>query len=70
MGERLDTFMKAAVQADRSLWHLEITPRFVFGPDFINPESKIWFDLTTTAAWQNHVDKYQSFGAGISIFWK
>ena len=36
-----------------------VTPRGKFGPDFVmNGLSRVWWDITTPAAWPAHVEKY------------
>jgi len=68
-GDRIDTFFKEAVQADSELQHLEITPRFKFGPDVFDPAANKWWDVTTPAQWDRHVIKYESgFGQGSPLF--
>lgn len=37
---------------------VRMTPRFVPGPDFYNPEGRLWWDITTSAQWPLHVTKY------------
>ena len=67
-GERIDTFFKEAVRADPNLQHLQVTPRFRFGPDVFDPAANVWYDVTTPAQWQNHVLKYQpGFGQGVPL---
>jgi len=71
-GERIDTFFKAALQADTELMEfLQITPRFVRGPDVFYPGANVWWDVTTLAQWGAHVAKYTAgWGAGIpGLFW-
>lgn len=69
-GERLDTFFKEAVQADPNLQHLEITPRFHFGPDVFDPVTRRWWDVTTAQQWQGHELKYNSlFGQGTPLYY-
>jgi hypothetical protein len=46
-GERIDTFFKETVSADPELQHLQVTPRFKFGPDVIDPKANMWYDVTT-----------------------
>jgi hypothetical protein len=67
-GERLDTFMRASVEADPRLAHLESTPRGTFGPDFVDRAADQWYDLTTPGEWRDHVRKYGP--GGIPVFWK
>jgi hypothetical protein len=64
-GERIDTFIKESVRQDARLQHLEITPRFRFGPDFWDPHTGEWFDVTTQAQWGKHTQTYGPFGTGI-----
>jgi RHS repeat-associated protein len=66
-GERIDHFYRLRVAQDPLLREMgvEVTPRFRFGPDaFIRSQSR-WWDVTTPAAWNAHVLKYQPrFGSG------
>lgn len=40
-GSQIDTFFKESVSADdANLSHLQITPRFKFGPDIFDPVNK------------------------------
>lgn len=69
-GERIDTFFKELVSADPRLQHLNVTPRFKFGPDVFNPATKTWWDVTTKGQWEAHVNKYTSkFGTGIPLIY-
>jgi RHS repeat-associated protein len=69
-GERIDTFFKESVSLDPELSHLDVTPRFRFGPDVYNIETKQWWDVTTPGEWAKHLGKYPSFGEGIPLFTK
>ena len=69
-GERIDTFFKTSVARDLRLNHLEITPRFKFGPDAFNPATRTWWDVTTQAQWGTHVGKYSDqFGTGVPLLY-
>jgi hypothetical protein len=69
-GERIDTFFKQSVADDQRLNHLEITPRFQFGPDVFNPATNTWWDVTTQGQWGAHVGKYSGqFGAGVPLIY-
>jgi RHS repeat-associated protein len=57
-GERIDTFAKESVAADSRLSHVDITPRFQRGPDFIDTKTGTWYDITTPGQWDAHVAKY------------
>ena len=64
-GERIDTFFKSFVKEDPRLSHLNITPRFKFGPDVYNAESHVWWDVTTKGQWNAHLVKYSKrYGPG------
>jgi hypothetical protein len=67
-GDRIDTFFKGAVDAHPDLQHLEITPRYKFGPDVFDPETQRWWDVTTPTQWDAHVQKYWLFGEGTPLF--
>ena len=69
-GERIDTMVKEMVKADVRLSStLRITPRFKFGPDFVDPAAGRWYDITTSAQWTAHIARYEAnFGAnGVPI---
>ena len=40
----------------------KLKSNYTRGPDFVNTETGRWWDMTTKAAWQNHVNKYGPFG--------
>jgi RHS repeat-associated protein len=63
IGERIDFFAKQLVQGDPALEGLiQATPRGQFGPDFYNPATGEWWDITTPGQWATHVAKYGSGG--------
>ena len=66
MGERIDFFAKQLAADDPILAQqgIKITPRGQFGPDFFNPTTGEWWDITTPNEWFGHVSKYTSFGSG------
>jgi RHS repeat-associated protein len=64
-GERIDTFFKFIVQ-QRNL-PVQITGRFIKGPDIISPTLNLWWDLTTQGQWAAHVARYGL--NGIPIFY-
>lgn len=68
-GERIDFFMRESVAEDPWLSEtLESTPRGQFGPDFYNPSTSVWYDVTTLGQWGAHVAKYSvMFGRGVGI---
>jgi hypothetical protein len=69
-GERIDTFFKEAVRHDARLGHLQVTPRFSFGPDVFNPATRTWWDVTTAGRWESHIGKYtEQFGTGIKLLY-
>jgi hypothetical protein len=68
-GSQIDTFFKESVSADANLSHLQITPRFKFGPDIFDPVNNVWYDVTTPAQWLSHALKYTpGFGHGVPLF--
>ncbi len=66
VGERIDTFVKESVANDPAL-NLNITPRFQFGPDFMDPATGRWYDVTTPGEWVSHVNRYGP--GGIPVFY-
>ncbi len=58
-GNRIDVKTRQLMKDDPNLRHLE--GRYTNGPDFRDPSSGNWWDITTQGAWQSHVRKY---GAG------
>ncbi len=67
-GDRIDTFFKESVANDPALQHLELTPRFKFGPDVFDPATQRWWDVTTPKQWGAHTSKYWLFGEGTPLF--
>lgn len=59
-GNRIDVRARTYVKNDPSLQHLK--SNYTNGPDFVDPSSGRWWDITTKAQWQNHVNKYGSGG--------
>jgi hypothetical protein len=69
-GERIHTHFADCVGRDKSLRHLRLIPRFVYGPDVFDPVKGVWYDVTTPKDWPTHVNKYQNkFGTGTSLFY-
>jgi len=70
-GGALNDIMKGTVRAENL--GLEIAPEFTFGPDFYDPSTHTWYDLTTDPAeFAKHITKYSptSFGPeGYPILW-
>ena len=69
-GSQIDTYFKQYVAEDPDLADLQLTPRFKFGPDVFDPATQQWWDVTTPAQWQQHVEKYWLFGDGTPLFTK
>lgn len=69
-GDRIDAFFKETVGQDPALQHLELTPRFKFGPDVFDPATQRWWDVTTPAQWEAHTQKYWLFGDGTPLLTK
>ena len=69
-GTQIDTFFKESVSLDPQLSHLELAPRFKFGPDVFNPANQTWWDVTTPTQWNAHVQKYWLFGDGTPLLTK
>jgi RHS repeat-associated protein len=60
-GERIDFFARQiAEDSGVTQRGIEITPRGQSGPDFFNPATGEWWDITTTTpgVWEAHVAKY------------
>ncbi|MBV8325494.1 RHS repeat-associated core domain-containing protein, partial [Chryseobacterium sp.] len=58
-GNRIDVKARDAIEKDPALQHLK--SNYSKGPDFVDPKTGKWWDMTTPAQWQKHVNKY---GAG------
>ncbi len=70
-GDRIDAFFKDAVRADPQLGHLNVTPRFTFGPDVVSPGGGVWWDVTTFGQWGKHVQMYTpKFGQGVPLLYE
>jgi RHS repeat-associated protein len=67
-GTQIDTFFKESVSLDSRLSHLDLTGRYKFGPDVFDPAAQRWWDVTTPAQWDAHVQKYSLFGDGTPLF--
>jgi RHS repeat-associated protein len=65
-GNVIDQAAKQAVSEDPFFdgTGLEVTPRFVRGPDFTMPGAKKWWDITTSRQWDVHKARYEDFGEG------
>lgn len=54
---------------DPHLSHLWVSKSGEFGPDFHDTETGTWWDVTTSARSQDHLDLYsEPFGSGIGLF--
>ncbi|SEC58964.1 hypothetical protein SAMN05519104_1670 [Rhizobiales bacterium GAS188] len=72
-GTRIHTFFNKLVEDDPNVNWLEITPLFNEGPDLIDRENKIWYDVTTYGQWDRneHVRRYtQGYGQGYPLLYK
>jgi RHS repeat-associated protein len=69
MGERIDTQFKASVKRDDSLQGVvRVTGRFERGADvYLVSDSKIWWDVTTSSQWADHLNRYGQ--GGIHLFY-
>ncbi len=68
-GQRIDAYVKRAVENDKDLAHLWVSKSGEFGPDFHFLEANTWWDVTTESMFQRHLDKYaEPFGYGIGVF--
>jgi hypothetical protein len=62
-GDRIDGFVKNSIAGDMRLDHLGVSERMQPGPDFFDPTTDRWYDITTARSWPAHVAKYGG-GAG------
>ncbi|WP_370964385.1 DUF4157 domain-containing protein [Amycolatopsis sp. cg9] len=62
-GARIDEFAKAAVEQDPELQHVIVTGLYEPGADFYDSVTGRWYDITTAAAWKDHVTKYGAHGS-------
>ncbi len=63
-GNRIDVRARGYVKNDPLLQHLNSNYRK--GADFVDPQTGKWWDMTTPAQWQNHVNKYGAGGTLLS----
>lgn len=66
-GNVIEDIAKDSVQNDQALSHLMVTPRGLYGPDFLDFNG-YWYDITTPRQFQMHLDKYVNLGTGIGLF--
>ncbi len=59
-GNRIDVRARRIIENDPTLQHLKSNYRK--GADFVDPKTGQWWDMTTPAQWQKHVDKYGKGG--------
>jgi len=62
-GARIDEFAKEAVDLDPELQHVIVTGLYEPGADFYDSATGRWYDITTVAAWKDHVTKYGAHGS-------
>ncbi|UUC44157.1 DUF6443 domain-containing protein [Flavobacterium cerinum] len=55
-GNRIDVMAREFIRKDPKLGHLK--SNYTKGPDFVDPATGKWWDMTTPKQWQMHVDKY------------
>lgn len=68
-GQVIDRAVKNAVRNDPNLRHLWVSRSGEYGPDFHDIATDTWWDVTTPAQWDRHVDQYSDpFGWGIGLF--
>lgn len=61
-GNRIDVMARRFIERDPSLSFLKGS--YNKGPDFVNPRTGQWWDITTPNQWQRHMDKYRpTFGS-------
>ena len=61
-GERIDYYASEIANEIGLPDGVQMTPRGSFGPDFFNPATGEWWDITTADQWASHVAKYGSGG--------
>jgi hypothetical protein len=66
-GERIDAFVKETALGDPALDHLGVSEPRQLGPDFFDPATDRWYDLTTVAEWADHVARYGTSGTGTHV---
>lgn len=59
-GNRIDVRARRIIENDPTLQHLKSNYRK--GADFVDPNTGQWWDMTTPAQWQKHVEKYGKGG--------
>lgn len=52
------------VKNDPSLKHLK--SKYTNGPDFVDPNTNAWWDMTTLKQWDAHVKKYGEGGTQLN----
>jgi hypothetical protein len=68
-GQVIDNAVKNAARNDPDLPNLWVSRSGEFGPDFHDIGTQTWWDITTRAQFQNHLDLYDDpFGTGIGLF--
>jgi hypothetical protein len=58
-GSRIDQLAKDTIMQDADLADVITAPDFFAEPDILSASLPEWFDITTRAAWMNHLIKYQ-----------
>ena len=69
-GDRIDGLVKQSILGDRGLDHLGVSERMQPGPDFFDPTTDRWYDITTARSWDAHVASYgggNASGAGTHV---
>lgn len=66
----IDSAVKKAVHGDPVLnGRLWVSRSGEVGPDFFDIDTDTWWDVTTHAAWMDHVWRYtDTWGVGIGLF--
>jgi hypothetical protein len=59
-GNRIDVMVRRDARFDRDLRRLQ--SNYSRGPDFVDPETGVWWDITTYRQWQPHVRRYGARG--------
>ena len=63
-GNRIDVLSRAYVADDPFLYNIQ--SNYGAGPDFVDPKTGQWWDMTTPKQWPGHIKKYGPGGTLLS----